>query len=227
MFHRAKTQLEALQAVPWLAAAGAAALTQLVQAASIEDIDDGREVCLRGHDVGHLLVVVKGQMTSSYTNAEGKRHVIGLVGPGEVTGIIPLLDESGAVNDLHAKGALQLILVPRSAFQQCMQDHPALALQVIKLLAQRSRKLYEAAMERVMVRVSVRLARALLTMSRVHGAARIVISQAELAEVLGVTRQTINLELKRMEKAGCLALSRGQLLNLDVQALNQLAEPSA
>jgi CRP/FNR family transcriptional regulator, cyclic AMP receptor protein len=227
MFHRVKTQLQALQAVPWLAAAGDTALAQLVQSASMEDIDDGREVCLRGHDVGHLLVVVKGQMASSYTNAEGKRHVIGLVGPGEVTGIIPMLDEAGAVNDLYAKGSVQLVLIPRSAFQQCIQDHPALAMQVIKLLAQRSRKLYEAAMERVMVRVSVRLARALVTMSQVHGAARIVISQAEVAEVLGVTRQTINLELKRMEKAGWLRLSRGQIQNLDVKALNELAQSAA
>lgn len=227
MFHRAKSELKALQAVPWLAAAGDAALAQLVRAASMEDIEDGREVSLRGHDLGHLLVVVKGQIASSYTNADGKRHVIGLAGPGELAGLIPMFDELGAINDLHAKGQLQLVLIPRTAFQQCIEDHPALAIQVIKLLVQRSRKLYEAAMERVMVRVSVRLARALVTMSQVHGAARIVISQAEVAEVLGVTRQTINLELKRMEKAGWLRLSRGQIQNLDVKALNELAQSAA
>lgn len=217
------TSHSALMNVSWIASAGQEVVTQLAASSRLELLPDGYTVLLRGHDCSHLMVVVSGQLESSMTAMEGKRHVISRLGPGEVLGLIPLLDDAGAIHDTSSKGSTQLLLIPRESFRQTLAAHAALADQVIRLLSTRARNLYVAHAEKSLFRLDYRLARALLRLDSTENNHRIKITQAELAELLGVTRQSINLEMQKMEKAGWLKKIRGYLSILNVQALSEFA----
>ncbi len=210
---------KALSAIPWVSAAGPQVVAFLVTNSHLEWINDGKTILSRGQDCSHLIVVVEGAIESSMTSVEGKRHVISHLGPGQVLGLIPLTDEAGAIHDSSAKGATLLLLVPRNAFRQAMAQHPLLAEQVIRLLSSRARYLYIEVAEKSLLRLDQRLARVLLRQPWTQENHCIEITQAELAELLGVTRQSVNHEIQSMEKAGLIRSSRGHIYLIHVPAL--------
>jgi CRP/FNR family transcriptional regulator, cyclic AMP receptor protein len=212
----------ALSAVDWLAPAGDTVLQELAAQAVSMHFSDGQLIYRYGQDVGHMLIVASGHIEASMCNAEGKRLVMATVGPGEAAGLIPLMDEQGSINDLTARDELQLLLISRSAWLQTMRAHPELAELVIRLLSRRSRSLYEGVSDRVLFRLEVRLARLLLARSRGRANARIEITQQDLADQLGVSRQSVNLELRRMEHRGWLRIGRASLVLLKPSAIREL-----
>lgn len=210
---------QALSAIPWVSAAGPEVLALLSAHSHLEWVPDGKTVLSRGQDCSHLIVVVEGALESSMTSVQGKRHVISHLGPGQVLGLIPLTDEAGAIHDSSAKGITLLLLVPRMAFRQVMAQHPVLADQVIRLLSSRARHLYIETAEKSLLRLDQRLTRVLLRQPRTTESQCIEITQAQLAELLGVTRQSVNQEIQRLEKAGWIQPSRGHIYLTHVQAL--------
>lgn len=222
----APARQKALMAVPWIAAAGAGVAAQLAEHSRLEWVPDGLTVLSRGQDCSHLMIVVEGMLESSMTAVQGKRHVISHLGPGQVLGLIPLMDEAGAIHDSSAKGTTLLLLVPRADFRRVLAQHPELADQVIRLLSARARNLYLGMAERSLFRLDHRLARVLLRLPRSPQDQHIAVTQNELAELLGVTRQSVNQELQRMEKLGWIRQSRGRLWLTDLRGLTGFAGPS-
>lgn len=210
---------KALSTIPWVSAAGPEVVALLVAHSHLEWVPDGKTVLSRGQDCSHLIVVVEGALESSMTSVEGKRHIISHLGPGQVLGLIPLTDEAGAIHDSSAKGATLLLLVPRMAFRHAMAQHPSLADQVIRLLSSRARNLYIETAEKSLLRLGQRLARVLLRQPRHHPTQCIEITQAVLAELLGVTRQSVNLEIQQLEKLAWIRSSRGKIYITDLPAL--------
>lgn len=185
---------------------------------------DGQLIYQYGQDMGHLLVVMSGHIEASMCNTDCKRYVMATVGPGEVAGLIPLMDELGSINDLTARDGANVLLISRQAWLQSLNAHPELATQVIRLLSKRSRQLYQGVTERVLFRLEVRLARLLTALSRTRASNVIAVTQHELAEFLGVTRQSVNQELKRMEQRAWLRTSRSSLELIQPQALKDLSK---
>ena len=70
--------------------------------------------------------------------------------------------------------------------------------------------------------VPVRVARMLDRQRQGAGGAVLRLSQTDLADMLGTTRQSLNLELQRLQRAGIVALGRGRIEVLDGAALKRL-----
>jgi CRP/FNR family transcriptional regulator, cyclic AMP receptor protein len=214
---------DALAGVPWLRSCGDAVLDQLAAGATLEHVADGASVAWRGRQTTHLLVIAHGALELSMTSAEGKRHVINRLSPGQVFGLIPLLDESALIHDAVARGASEIVHVPQSVFRAAMRDHPNLNDQVIRLLCARARRLYEALAAQSLTTLPVRLARVLLGQRQQTADEAIAMAQADLADMLGVTRQSLNVELKRLEREGMVAIGRSRIELRDLARLERLA----
>lgn len=66
------------------------------------------------------------------SSAAGQRHVINRLGPGQVFGLIPVLDGSPWIHDARAHGPTELVRVPRASLMAAMQDHPERATQMVR-----------------------------------------------------------------------------------------------
>lgn len=217
----APTALQALQAVSWLNAARAATLERLAQAAHVEMHSTGAMVARRGQRCSHLMVVVSGFLLVGFDLADGRRHVVNMIGPGQVQALIPLLDEGPMIHDARTKGWVQVLLIPRDAFVMAMQDDLGLNWQVLRLLSARSRRLYDLLGERTALPLGVRLARILRGLFVQYGES-LQISQEELAEILGVTRQSVNRELRELQAQGVATIGRGRVVLLNRPLLMSL-----
>jgi CRP-like cAMP-binding protein len=209
--------------VPWLAASGEAALRHLAEHATLEQVADGTTVTWRGHQMTHLLIPARGTLELSITNAQGKRHVINRQEPGQVFGLIPVLDDSAAIHDAVARGACEIVRVPQAALRLAMRAHPELNDRIIRLLCARARDTYQALAAQTLAGLSTRLARVLLSQLRGAATRLLVMTQADLADMLGTTRQSLNIELKRLEREGMIGLGRGRIEIRDRARLLELA----
>ncbi len=214
---------DALAGVSWLRACGDAVLGQLAAGATLEHVANGATVAWRGRQTAHLLVVARGALELSMTSPEGKRHVVNRLGPGQVFGLIPVLDESAWIHDAVARGASEIVRVPQSVLRAAMRDHPDLNDQVIRLLCTRARRTYEALAAQTLTTLPVRLARVLLGQLQDAADGAIAMTQADLADMLGVTRQSLNIELKCLEREGMIALGRSRIELRDRARLERLA----
>ena len=202
---------KALSQVSWLNVCGEAALQYLADRALLDQVADGVTVTWRDRQMTHVLVPVKGVLELSITNAQGKRHVINRQEPGQMFGLIPVLEDSEAIHDAVARGPCEIARIPQAALWEAMRAYPELNDQIIRLLCARARKNYQSLAAHALASLPVRLARVLSDQLRGTAGTTLFMTQADLADMVGITRQSLNVELKRLERQGLIAIGRGRI----------------
>lgn len=213
--------VQALEAVPLLRTARASTRQFLAQAAHSETHSPGSIVARRGQINNHLMVVVRGFLLVGFDLADGRRHVVNMVGPGNVQALIPLIDEKPQIHDAVARGWVQLLMIPRHAVVTAMDQDSELTWQVLRHLSSRSRRLYEALGERKESALGIRLARILRGLFGEYGD-DLGVSQEELGDILGATRQSVNRELQSLRERGVIEVGRGRLFLCNASELKRL-----
>ncbi|WP_137918865.1 Crp/Fnr family transcriptional regulator [Hydrogenophaga sp. 2FB] len=208
-----------LRTAPWLAGCEDAVVDQLAAASWLEKVPAGTIVATRGHIAEHLIVVAEGAIEVGMTNAEGKRHVTSWLGRGQLFGLIPVLENGPMIHTATTVRPTRLLRMTRATLLQTLQDHPSLALRLIYLVCRRARAQYEALAAQSLLTLPMRLMRVLSGQLQDYPDGRIQAKQADLADVLGVTRQSLNQELRKLEREGLIELGRGHICVLDRTAL--------
>ena len=135
-----------------------------------------------------------------------------------------MLDGQPSIHDVTARGQSDLVLLPRDGLMLAMQRFPALSQQVMRLLCIRARWGYDMLAAQTLMRLPVRVARLLDSQRQGAGGAVLRLSQTDLADMLGTTRQSLNVELQRLQRAGIIALGRSRIEVLDGAALQRLGQ---
>lgn len=211
----------ALRTAPWLDGCDDAVVDQLAAASRLQQYPAGAVVAMRGDVAEHLIVVAEGAIEIGMTNVSGKRHVTSWLGRGQLFGLIPVLENGQMIHTATATRPSRLLLLPRAALMQALLDHPSLSLRLIYLVCQRARGQYELLAAQSLLTLPVRLMRVLKGQVADRPDGRITATQTDLADVLGVTRQCLNQELRKLEREGMLLLGRGQIQVLDRAALDR------
>jgi CRP/FNR family cyclic AMP-dependent transcriptional regulator len=203
----------------------AATLRSLAVVSRSERVLDGVRLCRMGETVREVMFVLQGRIELCRHGSTGKRHVAALLGPGQVVGLVAAIDGAGALHDAWAREDSTVLRVPAESFLVAMRADPELNRAVMGVLCHRSRLLYDSVSDTALSTLRTRTVRALQRLSGAPGLAReqagrvrIRMSQDELADLLGVTRQSVNRELKRLEREGLIVLGR---------ACFELVEPAA
>lgn len=184
-----------------------------------------------GDLVRSLGVVIEGTLHASRSNAAGKRHILGYFGPVQVVNFIPILDGQRCVHDISAHQDALVLNIPKEVFLEALEQDPAIARAVIRVLCLRSRALYESASDNVLRPLRVRCARMLLFLMASHGQPdnaavdiTLKLAQDELADMLGRTRQSVNRELKQLEREGVIEMRYSHFIIRDAQGLREIVE---
>ena len=206
-------------------------LDSLVAAGSMLRRGKGEALILRGQPFDALCLVVQGSLETRILNPDGHRHLISFMQPGDVVGIISMLDGLGHINDQIARSANTLVLrIPGPAVRELRQSDPGLGRAFELQLATRSRLLHERLAADSGMAIEARLARLLIALSSLYGEQRpgglvlkIKISQEDLGDWLGVSRQSINAVLQALTAKALLRVSYSQITIANVQGLRTAA----
>lgn len=188
----------------------------------------GETIFLRGDPGSSLYIVESGRVKIVLSSAEGREFVLALLGPGDFFGELALLDGEPRSADAVAHETSQLLLLQRPDFLRFLDAHPRAAAGLLTVLSQRLRHDAEVLQDVAFLDVPARLARAILQLvedlGQPSGEGTVVASrltQAELAAMVGATRESINKWLGFYERQGLIRWEAGRLTVLKPDGLRK------
>jgi len=220
-----------LLANPWFGALAPRERRALQAAGGLLHLRRGEMLFRQGDAPGGFYAVAGGLLKASSLREDGREAILAVLEPGNWFGEISLLDHQPRTHDATALTDAAVLVVPQPAFARLMQ-RAAFAQAVAALLAARVRGLYammeDATLRSTRARVARRLAQLARGDATMAAQARTVlpISQEALAMMLGLTRQTLNKELKALVAEGAVALGYGRVEIISPQRLQALGARS-
>jgi CRP/FNR family transcriptional regulator, cyclic AMP receptor protein len=207
-----------------------ALLTSLFQAGQIHQYPDQTYLCHFGDPLPDLILLLEGNLEASRVGMGGKRHVVAYLKVGQFFGLLTVIDRKGAPQDIRCHGDATVLRVPMDTVRRLCEESPQLQQSLLALICERNRALYDAMSAQALLPLNARVAFALQWVVSVHGmragerqVLNLTISQTAIADQLGVARQSVNRELKLMERNGVLRLGKAQIEILDLARLQHLA----
>jgi CRP-like cAMP-binding protein len=175
-----------------------------------------------------LHVLVEGSVRIVMTSPEGGEVTVTVLGPGDCIGEFALFDGQPRSASAVAGAPTQTFVVTRQDFSGWLADRPSAAVALLETLSLRLRKTNQGLADVMFLDVPHRLAKQLAAMSETastnHGGeVRLKTTQAELASLLAVTRESVNKELHNFARRGWVRTSRGAVTVLNVEALRTYA----
>ncbi len=188
-------------------------------------------VYLRGDPGTAFYVIASGRVKIALTSADGKELILRRLDPGEFHGELALLDDEPRSADAIVTEPSVLLVLHRDAFRQFLTEHPTVAFKLLARLSYYLRRNTELIQDATFLDVPARLARILLELAGgssdsdelpPDGATiRDKMKQAELASLVGATRESVNKWLGAFERQGLIRLDKGYITLLRPAALRQ------
>lgn len=186
-----------------------------------------REALYLPGDPGDRIYLLKrGVVKISALLDDGRELILALLRPGEVFGEEAALEEAPRDHMAEAYEDALICIITRKDFLDMLRSNPDVAFSVTKLIGFRLRT-FRTRVETLLFKgAAARLAQTLLELAKEHGVpdARGVLlplrlSQQNLANLIGVTRESVNLTLSDFRRRGLVELDRRSLRILDPEEL--------
>src|SRR5258708_5429652 len=204
------------------------AFDQLCRYAKHSTLKRGATIVSRGDPGSSLIAVISGTVKISVSSADGRSAILNLIGPGEIFGEVAVLDGLARTADATANSNCEIYVIDRRDFIPFVRSQPALAMKFIELLCTRLRWTSDQVEEVILQNLPGRLASALLRLTEKHKLApagrTIAITQQEISEMVGMTRESINKQLRAWAARNWVRLEHGAIVVLDVASLRELVE---
>lgn len=177
------------------------------------------------------ILLVAGQLMVRSLAGEGSRHAVGLVGAGTVIGIGESGADAGLPLELHAHSDATAIHIPTPLLNRLLDADPPSWRPMLFMLLRQQRDLRASLMDRAVGGTRQRIAATVDRLAATYGLSegdgpslRVRLSQEDLADLLQVSRQTVNRELRALADDGVLAPDYNSLKILDRSALRSVAQ---
>jgi CRP-like cAMP-binding protein len=204
------------------------AFDQLCRYAKHITLKRGATIVSRGEPGNSLIAVISGTVKISISSAEGRSAILNLIGPGEIFGEVALLDGLARTADATANTNCEIYVIDRRDFLPFLRSQPGLAMKFIELLCTRLRWTSGQVEEVILQNLPGRLASALLRLTEKHKLApsgrTIAITQQEISEMVGMTRESINKQLRAWAARNWVRLEHGAIVVLNAEMLQELVE---
>ena len=186
----------------------------------------GEVLFAEGDQGDRLYVIVEGKIKLGRTSSDGRENLLAVLGPGEMFGELSLFDPGPRTAAATSVGDSVLIGLGNDALQPWLLQHPEVAAHLLGALARRLRRTNDSLADLVFSDVPGRVAKALLDLASRFGRrtdegvlVAHELTQEELAQLVGASRETVNKALADFAGRGWLRLEARAVLLLDVERL--------
>jgi CRP-like cAMP-binding protein len=173
----------------------------------------GTSIFAKGDPGTGLMGVLAGAVKVSVASADGKDIVLNVFREGDIFGEIALLDGRPRTADATAMSDSELIVIERRDFVPFLSSQPDVMLKFIEILCSRLRRTSEQVQDITFLNLPTRLAKTLLQLTGgVQGSAtpsKATITQREISQMIGMSRESTNKQLRAWAKRGWIRLERG------------------
>jgi CRP/FNR family transcriptional regulator, cyclic AMP receptor protein len=214
-----------LRGHPLFGQLSADAISRLASYAHTKSFALGARIFEKGDPGTSLFAVCSGTVKISNQSTGGKDAVFNLISVGGIFGEIALLDGQPRTADALALTDCELMVIERRDFIPLVSQKPEIALKLIEILCQRIRRTSEQVEDVTFLDLPGRLAKTLLRLSAESGSAqprKVSITQREIGQIIGMSRESTNKQLREWEENRWLKLERGGVVVLDRRPLMEI-----
>jgi len=195
-----------------------------------KSVPHGTSIFAKGDPGSSLFAICQGKVRITVPSVNGHDAVINLICKGDVFGEIALLDGRPRTADAVADTDCELFVIERRDFLPLVREELDIALKLIDILCKRLRRTTEQAESLMFLHLPGRLAKALLRDSKVDertGERKVAATQKNLANNIGMSRESTNRQLRIWQEKKWVRLVRGGIVILSTKALERIAESDA
>jgi CRP/FNR family cyclic AMP-dependent transcriptional regulator len=225
---------EAINRGRWFAALSPSLRHDILRLGRVTRYGHGQLIVEQNDLAQDWFTCASGAIRFRRTTPSGKQVALAYVEPGIWVGEAEVLHRGPNTYDAHAHGATTVLSVAEDVFRQLLREHAEFGEALLTLQARRMRFLYWMMEDMATLPLRARLAKQLLHLLRrfgeragvpgKRGAIGLSLAQDELAQLLGGSRQRINVELKWMEREGFVSIHQRSIVIHQPEQLEVLAQ---
>lgn len=190
----------------------------------------GEVLFSEGEPGDKLYVIESGKLKLGHTASDGRESIIAVLGAGEMLGELSLFDPGPRTATAVAVTPSKVLFMGHEALLPWLVGRPDLAVALLAALARRLRRTNEALADLVFSDVPGRVAKALLDLGSKFGeeaadglVVRHELTQEELAQLVGASRETVNKALADFSQRGWIRIEQRSVTLLDLERLDRRA----
>lgn len=191
----------------------------------------GQSVFLKGDAGTAMMAVLSGRVRISSNSLGGREVVLNFISAGEVFGEIAMIDGGERTADAYAMEATELLILNRRDFMPVLARNPDVCIKFLELLCRRLRWTSEQMEDINFLNLRSRLAKRLIFLADHHGEPggqgdrkAVRISQQLLANMIGASREAVNIQLAAWKDEGVISSRRGWITVLNRERLDEIVD---
>jgi CRP/FNR family transcriptional regulator, cyclic AMP receptor protein len=197
---------------------------------STVQLNRGERLFSEGDTGDKLYIILSGKIKLTKAAPDGRENLLSVHGPGEMFGELSLFDPIPRTSSATAVTNAELAGVAHEDLRSWLTTRPEVAMHLLQALAKRLRRINEVKADLVFTDVPGRVAKALLDLAERFGVQTPAgiqvnhdLTQEELAQLVGASRETVNKALADFAARGWLQLAAKSVLLTDVDRLRKRA----
>ena len=190
----------------------------------------GERILSRDAESREVLFIVAGEVRVVNYTASGREIAFAILGPGSHVGELSAIDGEPRSASVEGWSMGVVASLDSGPFQELLLQHPAMALELLKRLAQIIRRSDERIAELSILGAMPRVYRELRRLARAEEGRAVIDrlpTQEALAAQVGTTRETVARALGQLAKAGVARRRGRELVIRDLALLAALSEAEA
>jgi CRP/FNR family transcriptional regulator, cyclic AMP receptor protein len=194
------------------------------------DYSRGDTVFSEGEQGDTLFIVMTGKIKVGRRAADGRENMLSVMGPSDMFGELSLFDPGPRTATASVVTDARLASLAHTSLRPWIADRPEIAEQLLRVLARRLRRTNDALADLIFTDVPGRVAKALLGLAERFGTAESDgtrvhhdLTQEELAQLVGASRETVNKALADFAGRGWLRVDSRAVTILDADRLARRA----
>jgi CRP/FNR family cyclic AMP-dependent transcriptional regulator len=204
----------------------------LALGSQLETVDYPRSSAIfsEGELGDRLYIILSGKVKLGRHAPDGRENLLAVMGPSDMFGELSVFDPGPRTSSATAVTEVRLATMDRANMREWIARRPEIAEQLLRVLARRLRRTNNNLADLIFTDVPGRVAKQLLQLARQFGQQesgqlRVThdLTQEELAQLVGASRETVNKALADFGHRGWLRLEGKSVVILDPERLSRRA----
>lgn len=190
----------------------------------------GHVIFNEGEQGDRLYIITSGKVKIGRKSPDGRENLLAIFGPSDMFGELSIFDPGPRTSSATTITEVRAYTMDRAALREWIAKRPDIAEQLLRVIARRLRRTNNSLADLIFTDVPGRVAKALLQLARQFGSQesgllRVThdLTQEEIAQLVGASRETVNKALADFAQRGWLRLEGKSVLILEPERLARRA----
>lgn len=220
-------EVELLKSIPYFTGLNTVELEAIKRHVFEKSADRGELLLLEEEAAEALYFVLSGVLKAFKTSADGKEQVLCLLRPADSFNDVPIFDSGPNPASIVAMTPVTLYGINKNDIQTLLQEYPSIAINIIKVLAEKVRHFVSLVEDLSFRHVIGRIAKLLLEYTGNGAGPKPRLTQQDMAAMVGSAREVVGRSLKTLEDEGAIRMERHRIFISDKKILEKIVEATS